>query len=188
MQAYESLEDEIIRQAEAKYNEGGGPKLVVAITLIPNLNLPKSKVASLALRIAELVRESLPAANPECRLQNRWHPEDRLPREIVSLTVLRPQIEIKKPHWFTARAGWVWSCTPAEMQAKLNEKAKKAAAYRANCDELWLLMAVSSDAPSKFVELAAETREHKFTCPFDRVFFFESLYRRVHELKIHSSS
>ena len=70
------------------------------------------------------------------------------------------------------------------MQKMLGKKQKKYDAYRAKCDQVWLLMVAAGSGPASFIELADETREHVFNSPFDRVLFMNALSRTVDELKV----
>lgn len=82
------------------------------------------------------------------------------------------------PHWAPCESGAV-GCTPTEIQSCIDEKQLKLWNYRANCDQVYLLIVAEGSHVSTHPGDTTEVREHFYRSGFDRVLFLDRVQRHV---------
>ena len=72
----------------------------------------------------------------------------------------------------------------ASIQSALARKENRYSVYRQRCDECWLLIHGDRTEPSHSFELSDETLATVYKSSFDRVFYLETFFKYVVELKV----
>lgn len=184
LQANESLQQQVLNQAEQIHRDGGGPPLAVGVFFDDNFSLRKSRVAGLAEEVAALISANTPAPpGGHIRVTHVWFSRsDPVPEEIDRIHIWRYP-DTKKGSWTTVDGGFYLELTPAQVQARIDKKEAKYALCREKCDEVWLVLVVPGNAQSSLVELSDEAKSHGFTASYERIYFLEPFDRRCRRLR-----
>ena len=73
-------------------------------------------------------------------------------------------------------------CKAVAIQAQIDRKNPKVAAYQLPYASRWLVLVLEAEGPSTWGLVVDEVRQNKFDSQFDRVFLFELGHGRWHEL------
>ncbi len=84
--------------------------------------------------------------------------------------------------WSVTHSGSVPDVTPEHIQARIEDKHAKLAAYRSRCTQVWLIIVADGFAPSGHFHLPAHTAEHTYESDCDRVFYYHAFYNEIAEL------
>ena len=140
LQAEESIRRQIVEEARLIHERHGGPPLDVSVHFSMNQEWSKKKVRNLAAKLGALVFNYAPLEGENRWLQNRWDSPARFPYEIDSIDV-RSYKSITKSDWSCPEAAFIPQFSPAEIQARIDEKNSRIPFYRQNGAEgLWLLI------------------------------------------------
>jgi hypothetical protein len=185
LRASEGLEDKITHSAETLWRDRGLPAVLVGLSWDP-YELPATRRRDeIARRVVDAIAAKLPEMLDGVRLDisNFDEPGDPLPKEISSVRVARSSTA-SNSFWTTTRAGDVGECLPQAVEAALREKERRLNTYRRRANEVWLILGISEDAPSSFVDVPQATTRQTYESGFDRVFLVEAFKRRVTELTV----
>jgi hypothetical protein len=86
--------------------------------------------------------------------------------------------------WAPGYSYMVQTLTLAEVEARIREKEGKLAAYRTQCQTLWLLLVMDMGTPSSHFDLPDALTQHRFPTLFDRLFLLLPFQRRLIELQV----
>ena len=75
----------------------------------------------------------------------------------------------------------------AHLQQVIDGKNAKAPAYRAKCDECWLVVVADWRGPSAFFEMSDKMSDDSYNTVFDRVYFVAGYSGRVVALNAYSN-
>jgi hypothetical protein len=76
--------------------------------------------------------------------------------------------------WQVIRGGSMHRLSPQDVQARIDPKNLLCPTYRRHCDQVWLMLIATMDAPSRYVELTPPAAAHAYDSRFDRLFYFDS--------------
>jgi len=174
LQAQESLEDRVIRDAKRAYEKAGGSPIHVTFLFRTTADFKAIRRDELADSISQL----LLGLSLDAQAHTTWrnNHSDLALEPLVLLTVL-PVRASSMAHWSAARSSWVGKLTSELLQSAISNKNEKVSEYRKNFDELWLLVATDSSRPSQMFNL-----EHKV--PTEGI---DSLFDRTYVLRIFSN-
>jgi hypothetical protein len=154
------------------------------LTQYPNrLHIKKPEVEMLAIDLADLVALNLPPPNSTTRLPTGWEDTQAFPSILHSLSIHRLDV-VTKPFFNSPGATWVASLTRDDVERALSSKEPKYAAYRARCDEAWLIINADIESMSTWFEFDPEVLSEPFTTRFDRAFVVEHFGGKAHELSL----
>jgi hypothetical protein len=138
LQAKESLQDRVLKDAQAHYLSNGGPEVRAHILFRDGMDLREAARRKLAIEIATHVLtlkdfdgelHRLPAPRLGCLLA------DFVTSVYAGSVVTREQCR-----WLTPRAGGVGDIRIDDLQARIAEKARLAPSYAGRFAETWLLL------------------------------------------------
>ncbi|HEY4084148.1 MAG TPA: hypothetical protein VGM81_25960 [Burkholderiaceae bacterium] len=159
--------DKIVRRAREIYDSQGLPFVDCRVHL-KDVSLYPKELESLAQAVAELAARNVPSMG-ECKEEEpSWTTVASFPDLVDQIRVFRYPDMIES-HFFASGTVWVAPLAPQDVQRALNSKEKKYAAYKAKCDEVWLVVVVNAGFMSTWVDGAEPLRGVRFRTPFDRV-------------------
>ena len=179
LQAQESWEDEILRQAQILCETIAAPPLTVCVQFTNDFALAKGDIPQLSFEMAELIRRTV-SKYPRARIYNNW-PFNQLPRGVESIFASK-SLSFLGNSWQVVRGGSMHRLSPNDVQALIDTKNSRCEAYRKVCDQVWLVLIATMDAPSRYVELTPDAAAHRYTSRFDRLFYFDAFRGNVTRL------
>lgn len=180
LQEQEALRDRIAALASEKFEQAGGPPLIVGVHFNPHYRIQKSEVHAFAEALAVWVRLELPAANESTTLEPTWPREAFMPPPVHAVSLGRFD-SITRGHWSVPSADWMPSLDPDEIQSILRKKEQLVSDYRRAVGTVWLLI-VAEGRLSSTVDVADGLTQVTFKSSFDKGFFLQLFEGRVFEL------
>jgi len=173
LQARESISSQIAVSAQRLYQAAGGAPVHLSMCFYPGMSLRDINRDNTAQAICDFVLTLNIAVSEHID----WRPEDcqnqqiQLPEQIAFIHALGiPSFDMA--HWGVARVGWVASLEEAPLQQRINEKAKRIAAYRSVTPTNWLLVVADAMKPSSLIKAKSDFSANNLQSPFDRTFFY----------------
>lgn len=74
--------------------------------------------------------------------------------------------------------------TLGQVEERIHEKEGRLAAYRTQCQMMWLLLVMDTGTPSSHFDLPDWLKQHRFPTLFDRLFLLLPFQRRLLELQV----
>ena len=173
LQARESISSQIAANAQRMYQAAGGSPVHLSMCFYPGMSLRDINRDKAAQVICDFVL----ALGITASERIDWRPEDyedqqiQLPEQLAFVHALGvPSFDMA--HWAVARAGWVAPLREASLQQRINEKAKRIAAYQNAIQTNWLLVVADAMKPSSLIEPNSDLATNNLQSPFDRTFFY----------------
>lgn len=183
-QATEALMDQIVQRACSVYQTRGGPILSVWVQFQFGLQLRKARVAQLASKIAEIVSATPIGVNQKIALRNDYSSLALLPEEIDSIRISRSSFR-SRALWTPANGAFIPHHSVDEIQARIDEKNKRAASYRKKSEEIWLLIVHSLPfSLASTFEASEDAFMNRYRADFERVFLFDVFSKTPVELPL----
>lgn len=175
-QTYEAEELMIVSQAEKIAIERNLPPLNVAVNFSIHNRPKKVDRRSIANKLVETVKSSLPAVDIA---DFYLGPEHGLPSVIESVSVSKNPWTTC-PLWQKTLVGFVMDDCEVDLQRTIDDKNPKLVHYKQRCSECWLLIVANwFHGPSAFYEPSDKLIAHSFNTAFDRVYFLELFSGRL---------
>lgn len=163
--------DQVLARARQEWTHRGHAPVWVDLNWHDHYEPPTGEVAErLVQQLVGAVEKLRPHGVKEVRLVAYPDPDWRLlPPEVSILTVNT----FGADGWFAAWASSIAPLSAPQVQAEVDRKESKLAAYREHCDEVWLLIWVDQSVPggAYAVPFDFNPDEHPIRTGFDRVFF-----------------
>jgi hypothetical protein len=179
LREHEAAKERIVNKASKKAQELGLPPLDVHVVFVGDI--PKGKESDLIKSLFEVVNSNCPDAGHEKVLSI----DSDLPEGFGAILINR---QCSKKHiWDWGEAGDVETDFSAQLQCRINEKAKKFPEYQKNRKKCWLIIAALGFRPSSFYEFEEDDEDMEASCyesPFEKVFFMEVSREKLKELKV----
>lgn len=176
-QEAESIREQIMSRARAYHTAQGGPPLLIDVEFDDRVRLTKRDIESTARALAA------------CILQHQFVDEERpgwyqgvggdMPRGVTSVSGGKYQAV---ENWDFGGGGWVRPCTHEHIQAGISRKVPKYAAYRENCNDVFLVV-VSSVFAGAPTEIPFAVLEEPYDTPFEKTIAFLIDASSVFELR-----
>ena len=186
LRAGESNREWVCREVAALIAKAGVKPLHVSISFAHD-ELNGKRRHSLAREIVGLILANNPNDSTLTELNWRDYEETGQygkvwPEELNGLTLLRcPWSTLHEVHGDDV--GWMFESFVEHLQATVLRKGADQSGYAELYDETWLLIVAEGFGPSSFFSPGSETREHAYTSPFGRTFFFDHFGRKWFELR-----
>lgn len=182
LQAMEAMRHRLAARAQDLYVQGGGPPVRCTI-FMQEVHIEKSQVESLASAIVGIAKRNLPVANASLSESYDWTNRDYFP-EIIDTVSVRRIDAITETHFNCPGATWVPKLSSSDIIRTLAAKEPKYAAYRARCDQAWLLINADIGAMSTWFDFESDALSGPFCTSFDRVFLMRHFGQALHDLPI----
>lgn len=182
MQALENLTEQVVDEARSIHAINGGPVLTVRVEFDLGPKFGKSRRAEVASKLAELVLATNVDVGGEVKLQNEYDDLDAFPKEIARIRIQRSPFR-SRPLWSAPRAAFIPRLDVELLQERIDEKNKRAAAYRQKSQEIWLVIVhnLSFSLASSF-DRCDEAFKHSYRSNFNRTFMLNVFDKRSDEL------
>lgn len=179
----DNLQDQIVREAWARYREQGEPPRLVHIHFHPG-RLQKRDIRPYAERIQTFVAQ-LDLMPGESRHIEAWaanrERNDTLPPQIESIWIDAVETE-DESLWGVERSSVVPELTRGLIESRIREKEIHIPAYRTECTYLWLLLVADGFSPATHFIIPHRLAEYPFVSGFDRIFVYHHFKRELLEL------
>lgn len=176
----ESAQDRCLRTAHEEYLTSGSPDVSVRVSWVFFKPILRPALTDVSKMLCEFVASNLPPVGGYWQREPVW--PSPLAEYVNFVSMERFKYEGKR-HWTCMRPGWFPALGSDELRAIIATKEPNVPAYRAFCDDLWLLIA-SEGEPSSFAEVSESTLLEQYVTGFDRVFFLNSVPRKAFELTV----
>jgi hypothetical protein len=156
----------------------GGPALYLTAAFPGEHPAAKRAIVPSAERLEQAVlAQPVPRHIGEGQFIVPW---DALPSEVASLSCWG-SVDGIDALWQPMDGGWVAEIQPGDIQATIDSKAAKLSGYRANCTEIWLVIAhdVFFSAPADLSETGLTA---SYDAAFDRVLWLDARAPAVRDL------
>ena len=167
LRARESLTDLVVRTAKETYHAQERWPLLVNVFLAPHLHFGKSHARQLGREIGMAVAQWADR-HTVARI-----PQDELPRG-VSHVSFAPLIPGGTPVWGAVAGGFIPDVDAQQLAERIRSKSRRAPTYRAECDQLWLLVVLPGYRPSEWFGLEGEALTLTYPSSFDRVYLLDA--------------
>jgi hypothetical protein len=179
-QARERYAQELVQEARRLYEEGGGPPVDVAVLLNSGASPNSGRRRELANFIANAVLHTPVPDFTRVLIECDESNYREFPSEIAWVRAYRYGTETKAC-WVVQDFDWGMPCPPDEMESLIAQKEALLPSYRRQCDQTWLLVAVSVGGLStRFENTGAQ--QPVGNSEFDRVVLFDLGQRHAVEL------
>lgn len=163
--AYQQLASKIASAAELTYASTSNVPVYVTLSFAKPLHCRARDVAGWGRQIAAAVAGITPLLASAVELS---HENATLPAGLESAVVRRID-GLLQPHFAATHASFFDEISPSMLQNLLSRKESRVVAYRAKCDEVWLLVFFHPMKMSTWAELSSEAISHRYETSFDRV-------------------
>jgi len=179
LQAKETYAHQILRRAKEIHGDRGGKPALVSLSLSHGVRLNKARVEPLAATLADVVQSQMPLNQRATEVRQTWRDDSLLPLEFSSLTIFCAD-SLQEPVWgpimdFIA----VPDIPSALVLSRINQKNAKVGKYRAQCDEVWLLIVVDGFRQSTWFDVSGEALRQTYQSNFDRTYLFDFQKRQA---------
>ena len=181
LQATETYVHQILRRAKEIHENIGGKPALVSLNLSSRARLNKAKVEPLATTLADIVQARMPPNQESTEIKQTWNDKSVLPREFSFVNIFRND-SLKDPVWGPVMASAIPDITSDFVQARIDQKNDRISKYRAQCDEVWLLIVVYGFLPSTWFNVSGEALKQTYQSSFDRTYLFDFQQRRAIQL------
>lgn len=182
-QASEAMRKRVIARAQDIYIARQLPPVIASFFVDDRIHLKKREIEPLAESLADLVAKNLPGPNATTELPAGWEEAKQFPAILHSLSVHRLDA-ITKTFFNSPSATWIKNLTREDIDRALSNKDRKYSAYRARCDEAWLVINAGIESMATWFEFDGEVLTDTFTTCFDRAFLVQHFGGKAHELKL----
>ena len=172
LQATETYVLQILSCAEQLHQNQGGKPALVWLNLTSGARLNKAKVEPLATALADIARRHTPGNLEPVQIRQTWDDQSVLPEEFSSVSIFCAD-SIQTPVWGPVLAGHMPDIPSDFVQERIDSKNDKVSKYREHCDEVWLLIVVHGDLPSKWLEVSGEALKQTYQSSFNRTYLFD---------------
>jgi hypothetical protein len=192
MQRQEALQNRIVTNARDTYRAAGGRDAHLSVYFDDRVTLGKADVAMYsdkladAMRVIEAELGSHIKADVPIQIHN-WEYNRRFPNGLPAGFQLLYFDYVSKPGfecWGVAHGTVVPLLRQDHIQAKIDNKEKRLAGYRANCQQVWLLIVADGSTPSTRFDFPADVRTIPYKSHFDRAFLMESFSNLIVNLSL----
>lgn len=184
LRAWETYVERIAVRARDVYESRGHPPVCVGFRVASHTHLNKEAVRTLARQLASVVEKNIPADSLPARVEQTWEPGSQLPRTFSSVLVSRSTTS--KSFWWPAMSGFQPEVPPEYVANRIADKNRKYRDYRANCDEVWLLVVVDGSRPSSFFEVSGSALTRAYESLFERTYLLD--FQNERASRLHTSS
>lgn len=182
-QATEALRDRIAEMAWRKYDGKELLPVYVSAHFNPSCVLSKRDVPRLSDAIANWAANHIPAEGSPFYEDYDWENRAYFPEEVDHLSIWRFP-GFKKSFFSSPGAAFIPELCRNDIERALRLKDPKVETYRKKCDEAWLLINCDGGRLSNAFKLSDGVLDEVFDSSFDRVFLFEHVAAKVHELRL----
>lgn len=180
LQAHESYGTRLVSGAREMYLKLGGRPCLAHILFSFGADFAKCNRDEAERLLAEFIVEKAPRNGERQRFD--WETlEGRVP-EIVNCVQVLGVPDHKYGRWDVSRAGWVAPLTRELVERRICLKEKKLETYRAEVEEVWLLLVIDRLFPSQMLEIGRDFPAGKIESPFDRTFLLSSTENQLLEV------
>jgi hypothetical protein len=157
-----SVQDQIVARARERYQEAGGPVLIVDIEFDGQVRLSKADMQPTADAIATRLLSHTFALDAEIG----WHQDvpGPMPHGVSALSGGRYRFA---ESWDGGNGLLMRDCTVESVQTVINKKAERYQAYRTQCNTVILVIVFSSEHDPR-TDVPFAVLEHDYTSPFAR--------------------
>ena len=174
----------VVVAAHAAYVRAGHPPVHVWLTW--TRHAPLANRAALGDRIAAIVAANPPRGNGLREVGTGFEPlEPDLPVTSIAIAHASSHDTSDWRDGDMHEFGW-W--TADDVQQRIAHEDTKVSRYRGAYTERWLVLVIGAAGPSTWGDVAADVRQVPFESAYDRVFVFEYVYARAHELRLAGDS
>ena len=168
-QAREAMRERVMTRAGQLFDEAGLPP-VRCNAILTDEPIPKSEVEERAQRVADLAIRYLPSQPGGASVgRPSWDGLDGFPDWMSYISVLRLD-GAEASSFHVSGSTWVERLGAKHLEPPLVAKERKLHAYRARCDEVWLVIVVDARRMSTWFPYDDELLPTSVTSSFDRVF------------------
>ena len=182
-QASEAMRHRVVERAQQIYSSGGHPPVRASFYLDDRVHIKKPEVENLAKSLAQLVIGNIPSPNSSSEVPSDWDDNREIPSVLYKLSVHRLDV-VTKTSFIAPGATWVGTISRNDIERALASKDPKHAAYRAKCDEAWLVINSDIESMSTWFDLDMDTLNAPFATNFDRLFLVQHFGGKAHELQV----
>jgi hypothetical protein len=182
LQAIESMRHRLAARAQQLYVQSGGTPVRCTI-IMQEAHIDKSQVELIAKDIVKIARRNMPLPNASLSESYDWTNRSYFPDIIDTVSVHRLDA-ITETHFYCPGATWVPKLLSDDIIRTLSAKSRKYAAYRASCDQAWLLINTDIGAMSTWFDFEPDALAGPFVTTFDRVFVMRHFVQALHDLSL----
>lgn len=179
----EGEQAKVVAAARDAYLRGGYPPVHVWISWIRHDRLANR--AALADRIASIVAAHPPGEGGLHEIGTGFEP--LAPDLPITRIAVAEASTYHASDWRDGDMHEVGFCTAEDVQARIAHEDAKVDRYLGMYAARWLVLVVGAAGPSTWGCVAADVRQARFRSRYDRVFVFEYVYARSHELRLIAS-
>jgi len=127
------------------------------------------------------VEANIPAEGDVYREEYDWDNRAYFPEEVHLVSAWRFS-SLERSFFSTPSAAFIPDMSREDIERALLSKANKVERYRQKCDQIWLVINCDGRNLSNVFDVDEELFRTTFETPFDRVFVFRHMAKKVHEL------
>lgn len=179
LQAVESMRHRVVQQAGKSYLAMGGP----AIRCTVHMNGPlirQAEMGPLSHAIADFALRNLPGPESSVELDD-FSCLPLLASQLSAVSIYRTDI-LTETFFSAPGATWVPPLTRSDVASMLAQKEARYPAYRARCDEAWLVMVANYGTMSTWFDFPKDLGQLSVPTTFDRVYLLDGFGRKAHGL------
>jgi hypothetical protein len=180
-QSQEALRHRAVKRAQDIYDAGGNPFLHASVHFA-NVQLAKTDIPSVAVRIAAFVSSIIPPTGEARAAEPNEENCHQFPKELHHVWTYNPP---KATRSFFAAPGSTWLATlqDDDLKRALESKEKKYDRYRERADKVWLVISCNGAFMSTWFDGIERTHAQAFATKFDRVFLVSQFENRLIEVQ-----
>jgi hypothetical protein len=169
-QEVQSLQEQVIRNAEDVHASAGGPALYVHVIFGRHGRLAKRTVRQIGETLAGVLL-SFPVPR-SIRDSSVEIPRTLLPPEIAHVRV-HGSVDGVDRLWQSGYGSWVAPVTVSHIQSEIDRKRRTTPLARRKCDRLWLVIVQDLATEAHACELNDAAQLGPYQHPFDRLLWLE---------------
>ena len=182
LQVQENEKRLLVQESLILYHQMNQPAIEVRFIFGAYTSFNKKNRTEFAQKISSLVAFNVPVDNEWVRLINKFENPSVFPYEIDSISIAR--YGHTKNFWSASGAGWVQEDFAEELQLLIDKKNQKVTKYRHNCDFYWLVIVIEGGSEATFFDPSPKTLNHIYKSKYDKIFLFDQIRAKGHELQI----
>ncbi len=183
LQAQDELLKRICTKAEQIHVEKGILPVHVVLHFDDSFLLKKRHIAELSNWIAEYIEDHIPVMGEIVQEEKFIQSSCDFPEAIWRIQIIGLSEEEKSVFW-SPHAISVLDITPEQIQRTLDKKKALYQSYRAQAEEVWLLIPYETGKPSTVFNSHEPSKDCKYESPFQKVFLMNCFMRSFSEISI----
>ena len=183
LQAQNELLKRICTKSEQIHNKKGVLPVHVAIHFDRSFRLGKQHVTELSDWIVEYIETHTPFIGDIVQEEKFVHPSCDFPEAIWRIQIIGLSEEEKSVFW-SPHSISVPDIKPEQIQRTLDKKKALFQSYKAQAEEIWLLIPYETGQPSTVFDSYETSPDCHYESPFQRVFLMNCFMRSFSELLI----